>query len=95
MAHTFNPSTWEAEAGGFLSFQASLVYIVSSRTARAIQRNPVSKNKQTNKKDKSVDTFILLRRQNKIPMEGVTETKCEAEGEGMTIQRLPHPGSPP
>jgi hypothetical protein len=32
-------------------FQASLVYKVSSRTARAIQRNPVSKNKtkQTNK----------------------------------------------
>jgi hypothetical protein len=33
-------------------FGASLVYKVSSRTARAIQRNPVSKkqtNKQTNK----------------------------------------------
>jgi hypothetical protein len=34
-------------------FKASLVYKVSSRTARAIQRNPVSKkknpNKQTNK----------------------------------------------
>jgi hypothetical protein len=32
-------------------FEASLVYKVSSRTARAIQRNPVSKNKnkQTNK----------------------------------------------
>jgi hypothetical protein len=32
-------------------FEASLVYRVSSRTARAIQRNPVSKNqnKQTNK----------------------------------------------
>jgi hypothetical protein len=30
-------------------FEASLVYRVSSRTARAIQRNPVSK-KQTNKK---------------------------------------------
>jgi hypothetical protein len=29
-------------------FEASLVYRVSSRTARAIQRNPVS-NKQTNK----------------------------------------------
>jgi hypothetical protein len=27
-----------------LSFQASLVYRVSSRTARAIQRNPVSNN---------------------------------------------------
>jgi hypothetical protein len=30
-------------------FKFSLVYKVSSRTARAIQRNPVSKNKQTNK----------------------------------------------
>jgi hypothetical protein len=49
--HTFNPSTWEAEAGGWISkFEASLVYRVSSRTARATQRNPVSKtNKQTNK----------------------------------------------
>jgi hypothetical protein len=34
-------------------FEASLVYKVSSRTARAIQRNPVSKNKQTNKKQKT------------------------------------------
>jgi hypothetical protein len=33
-------------------FKASLVYKVSSRTARAIQRNPVSKNKQTNKNPK-------------------------------------------
>jgi hypothetical protein len=37
-------------------FEASLVYRVSSRTARAIQRNPVSKNKkkqkQTNKQKK-------------------------------------------
>jgi hypothetical protein len=47
----FNPNTWEAEAGRFLMFEASLVYRVSSRTARATQRNPVSKkqNKQTNK----------------------------------------------
>jgi hypothetical protein len=30
-------------------FEASLVYKVSTRTARAIERNPVSKNK-TNKK---------------------------------------------
>jgi hypothetical protein len=34
-------------------FEASLVYRVSSRTARATQRNPVSKNKQTNKKQKT------------------------------------------
>jgi hypothetical protein len=31
-------------------FEASLVYKVSSRTVRAIQRNPVSKTKKTNKK---------------------------------------------
>jgi hypothetical protein len=41
VAHAFNPSTQEAEAGGFLS----------SRTIRAIQRNPVSKN-QKKKKEK-------------------------------------------
>jgi hypothetical protein len=29
-------------------FEASLVYRVSSRTARATQRNPVSKNKTKN-----------------------------------------------
>jgi hypothetical protein len=39
-------------------FEASLVYKVSSRTARAIQRNPVSKKqnktiKQTNKTTKN------------------------------------------
>jgi hypothetical protein len=43
VAQAFNPSTWEAEAVGFLSFEASLLYIVSSRTARAIKRNPIKK----------------------------------------------------
>ena len=45
------------------------------------------------KEDQSVDTSILLRRGNKIPIEGVTETKCGGETEGMTIQRLPHLGN--
>jgi hypothetical protein len=45
------------------------------------------------KEDQSMDTLILLRRGSKIPMEGVT--KCGAETEGMTIQRLPHRGSIP
>jgi hypothetical protein len=45
--HAFNPNTWEAEAGGSLEFEASLVYRVSSRTARATQRNPVSKKKKS------------------------------------------------
>jgi hypothetical protein len=39
-------------------FKASLVYKVSARTARAIQRNPVSKNKQTTAK--AVDTVIII-----------------------------------
>jgi hypothetical protein len=33
-------------------FEASLVYRVSSRTARAIQRNPVSEKKTKNKRKK-------------------------------------------
>jgi hypothetical protein len=44
------------------------------------------------KEDQSVNTSILLRMGNKTPMEAVTETKFRAETEGMTIQRLPHPG---
>ena len=44
------------------------------------------------KEDQSVDTSFLLRRRNKIPMEGVTETKFGAEMGGRTIQRLPYPG---
>jgi hypothetical protein len=45
--------------------------------------------------DQSVDTSNLLRRGKKIPMEGVTETKCEAETEEMIIQTLPHVGIHP
>ena len=42
VVHTSDPSTLEAEAGGFLSLGPVLVYRVSSRvTARATQRNLV------------------------------------------------------
>jgi hypothetical protein len=51
VAHAFNPSTWEAEAGGIFEFEASLVYRVSSRTAR-LQRNPVSRNQKKKKRRK-------------------------------------------
>jgi hypothetical protein len=47
------------------------------------------------KEDQSVDTSILLRMGNKIPMEGVTETNFGAETEVMTIQILPHLGIHP
>ena len=43
-------------------FEASLVYRVSSRTARTTQRNPVSKNqKKERKKNKKNDGLIPLR----------------------------------
>jgi hypothetical protein len=41
MAHAFNPSTLGGRSKVDLyEFEASLVYRVSSRAARAIQRNP-------------------------------------------------------
>ena len=42
VVRAFNPSTWEAEAGGFLS----------SRTARVTHRNPVSKKQKNKTKQK-------------------------------------------
>ena len=50
VAHTFNP---RGRGRQISEFKASLVYKVSSRTARALQRNPVSKNKNKNKKTKT------------------------------------------
>jgi hypothetical protein len=44
--HTFNPSTWEAEAGAFLSSRPAWS---TEWTARATQRNPVSNNNNNNK----------------------------------------------
>jgi hypothetical protein len=45
-------------------FEASLVYRVSSRTARAIQRNPVFKNKTKQNKTKQNKTKHCLRSLN-------------------------------
>ena len=47
------------------------------------------------KEVQSMDISILLRRGIKIPMRGDTETKCGAEIEGKTTQRLPHLGIHP
>jgi hypothetical protein len=46
-------------------FEASLVYKVSSRTARAIQRNPVLKNKTKQNKTKQNKTKQNKTKQNK------------------------------
>jgi hypothetical protein len=46
MADAFNPNTQEIEAGVISKFEASLVYIVSSRTAKDTQRDLVSRDRQ-------------------------------------------------
>jgi hypothetical protein len=43
---------------GVSEFKASLVYRVSSRTARATQRNPVSENQKEKKKKKKGSHII-------------------------------------
>jgi hypothetical protein len=47
-------------------FEASLVYKVSSRTARATQRNPVSKNKTKQKQKNKKEDFLLIQSRRKF-----------------------------
>jgi hypothetical protein len=49
MAHAFNPSTPGGRGMQISEFEASLIYKVSSRTARAIQRSPFLKKKREKK----------------------------------------------
>lgn len=61
VAYFLNPSIQQTEAGGSLNlseFMASLVFKASSRIAKAVtQRNPVFKNKQTNKQTCALKNF--------------------------------------
>jgi hypothetical protein len=56
---------------------------------------PTNHMKLKKKEDQSVNTSILPRRRNKIPMKRVIETKYGAETEGTTLQRLSHLGIHP
>ena len=72
-------------------------YVVTDKWILAknlrIPKIQIAKHKKIKKReDQSVDTLSLLRMGNKIPMEGVTETKFGAEMDRWTMQRLPHPG---
>jgi hypothetical protein len=49
VVHAFNSQHLGGRGRQMSEFEASLVYRVSSRTARTIQRNPVSKNLKINK----------------------------------------------
>ena len=55
----------------------------------------IDQRKLKKKEDQNMDTLVLLRRENKIPMGGDKETKCGAEIEGRAIHRLPHLGIHP
>ena len=52
MAHAFNPTLRRQKQADLYEFEANLVHKVSSRTAEAIQGNPVSKKNQKKKKKK-------------------------------------------
>jgi hypothetical protein len=58
--------------------------------AQKLRLPKIQFTKPKKKKDQRVDTSFLLRMGNKMPIEGVTETKFGAETEERTIQRLPH-----
>jgi hypothetical protein len=66
-------------------FEDSLVYKVSSRTARAIQRNPVSKNNNNNnkKKKKKKSQRLVMEAVNLSLVPGPTQR------EERTIPRCP------
>ena len=55
-AHTFNLCTSEAETGGSLDLEASLVYRESSRASRATQWYPVSEKNKQQQQQQSVNT---------------------------------------
>jgi hypothetical protein len=62
-------------------FKASLVYKVSSRTARALQRNPVSKNQKNKKKTKK-------QKQNKTKQKNKkTKTKTKKKNKPKNAKR--------
>jgi hypothetical protein len=71
-------------------FEASLVYKMSSRTARATQRNPFSKN-QKKKKEKKKKRMCLLGWRDGSE---VTSTDCSSRGSEFNSQE-PHGGSQP
>ena len=95
VAHAFNPEHSGGRGRGISEFEASLVYKVSSRTARAIQRNPVSKNQDCGKsrsneaclhprKKHTGDTLVRAQcssRQGALPR---TSNRLDSSGQDLT-----------
>jgi hypothetical protein len=96
VVHTFNPQHLGGRDRQISEFEASLVYRVSSRTARAIQRNPVSKKKPKKKKEVIcglVSECPVFPDQNTLPLLDVTYATSVAvvAGRTVTLSVLPDP----
>jgi hypothetical protein len=87
VAHAFNPQHSGDRGRRISEFEASLVYKVSSRTARATQRNPVSKN-QKNKKVKEFEVTSSYRRVRNQPGVQGLNLKIKAGLGGMAQSML-------
>ena len=61
--HTFNPSTGRQRQVGLFEFKANMVYRISPKTAKATQRNPVSKTKTKQTKQKQQKIIKQVRKQ--------------------------------
>jgi hypothetical protein len=70
VVHAFNPSTWEAEAGGFLSLRPAWFTKWVPGQPGLYRENPVSKNQKKRKKKKSwpIPWFYNTWHQNSITM---------------------------
>jgi hypothetical protein len=79
VAHAFNSQHLGGRGRRISEFEASLVYSVSSRTARAIQTNPVSKKtKQKNEKKKLA--FISPTTPKKYNLKNAYKTETNIKG---------------
>ena len=75
VAHTFNPSTLGGGGRQISEIEALLVYRVSSRTARAIQRQLVSKIKKKTKNKTNRNQPTKENKQTKQKSKNKTKTK--------------------
>jgi hypothetical protein len=73
VAHVFDPITWGGRGRQISEFEASLVYKVSSRTARATQRNPVSKTKQNKTKTNNNNNNKIRAEINQVKTKRTTQ----------------------
>jgi hypothetical protein len=96
VAHAFNPSTSPRGRGRWISeFEASLVYRVSSRTARATQRNPVSKNKKRKEKKRKEKKRKEKKRKEKKRRSQGSQSQPQNQALLQSVMTsLSHTGSP-